>query len=273
MTTLAYPVEKRYPRQLAAFERSKKDEGTVSVYVSVKNEPAGLAAVIKALTSEGNSIIKQISVQERGKVAGWAITGFLDMSKTINGTAELERFLRRLGCVEELIISQHKPLLHQVYLFPLMNGDERVVLFSVKRLLTVRAQLEKILTAAGVSVIYYNLGLENGKVFHQHFVEGMGAEQVQDAQKLDLFRDHFIASGFGIFDFQDLDLNQRHGLVKLYDSFECEGIKKDRPACYNMRGILTGFLQALWRIDKLKVVELKCMAIGDLNCEFAIGTE
>jgi predicted hydrocarbon binding protein len=237
----------------------------------VKDEPAGLAAVMRALAAEENGIVKHVNVQQRGKVAGWVVTAFLDMSKSINGPDELEAFLSRLGCVEDLVISHHKPVLYQTYLFPLMNGDERVLILSVNRMLGVRKQLEKILTTAGVSVIFYNLGLENGRILHQHFFEGPRAEQIEDSQKADLLRDHCTATGFGVFDFKELDLKGRQGIVKLYGSFESEGITKDRSACFMLRGILTGFLQGLWGTDKVKVAELKCMAIGSQNCEFAVG--
>ena len=94
---------------------------------------------------------------------GWIVNAFLDLSKSPYEESELEAFLKRLACVEQLKISKNQRIVHQTNLFPIMNGKERVVLHSVERMHFIRNQLERIITPAGVSVIFFNIGLENGR--------------------------------------------------------------------------------------------------------------
>ena len=262
---------KTYPREIGVLQVPKKGEKLAGVYMLLKRERAGLETVLKGLFG-ANVGVRSVEMYERDDADGWVISAFLDMSKSPYGASGLENFLKRLDCVDELAISEHTPILHQTSLFPIMNRNERVILQSVKRIQHVRDQLERILTSSGVSVIFYNMGLENGRGLHKMLVQEFRANLLTIQQRANLLKDHLVASGMGILDLTDLDLEERSGIVKLYEGYECDGVRKDRPTCHASRGILAGYFGNEWAMDNVKAVELRCRAIGDPHCEFAVGT-
>jgi len=268
---LEYVELKTYPRQIAAYEVSGDKKKIISVYALIKRDPAGLEAITKALTcSDVNAL--SFNLQDRGNSEGWVISAFLDMAQSIQGVAALETFLKRLTCVEKLVISEPRPVVYQTLLFPIVSGGERVILQATQRFQYIRSQMERILTPAGASVISYNNGLENGRALHKIFMDRevqTGPMHLRD--RLELLREHLIATGYGIMDFKNLDLSTRGGLIQLYEGFETEGVKKDRPVCNQMRGLIVGFLQEEWKNEQVTVVEIKCKALGERNCEFAVG--
>ena len=257
------------PRELAAFVVAKKDEKIVGVSSKLKHEPSALEAIVRGLHS-ANIAIKHVVMSEREDGNGWLFNAVLDMSKSAEGTAGLEAFLKRLDCVEQLSISDQGNVLHQTSLFPIMNRKDRVIFQSVTRLQYIRDQLEKILTPSGLSVIFYNMGVVGGRGTHTMFTHQFQADLLTVKQRMSLFRDHFISGGMGVFDFTDLDLESRSGLVKIFDDYECEGIRKKSPVCHTARGILAGFLSSEWS-TRVRVVELMCRAMGDPHCEFGVA--
>lgn len=256
-------------RQIATYEIAKENEEIIAVNAVLKKDPAGREAILKAFDNN-NILIKHLDMHYAEDLDGWVVNAFLDVSKTPHGASELEAFLSRLACIEQLNISRHGGIAHAA-LFPLMNGNERVVIRSVERLQLVRNQMERILTPAGVSVIFYNMGLENGRGLHKLLGERLRSE-VKSSEIFELLRNHLIATGWGILDFKDLDTNARNGLIKFYECEECDGLKKDRPECHLARGLFAGFFELEWQVEKVKVVELRCRVLGDAYCEFALGT-
>ncbi len=259
-----------YPRQIMAFEIPTKDEKIVSLHAVLRHEPSSLELIARALR-ENDVQIKHVSVYERKDTGGLIINAFLDVSKSPGGMSSLQTHLEKLDCLEKLVILENRPVLHQTSLFPIFNRSERVVLHSVKRMQYIRDQLERILTPSGLAVIFYNIGVENGKGTHELFVQQFNANTATPEKRMDIFRDHNISGGVGIYDFTELDLKSHSGIIRLYEDFECDNIKKDRPHCHQARGTLVGFLGAEWPGSRVKVVELKCRAIGDPHCEFAVG--
>ena len=253
-------------RQIGAFEMVKANEKIVSINMVLKRDLPTLEAIREAFDIN-NILVKRLDMNYAEDLDAWVVNAFLDLSKSHYEESELEVFLRRLACVEQLKVSKGQRIVHQT-LFPIMNGKERLVLYNVERMHFIRSELERILTPAGVAVIFYNMGLENGRAIHKMFTERLESGLMTTEQRLELFRRHHIAIGVGIFDFTGLDGSS--GLVRMYDDYECDGVKKDRPECHQARGLLSGFLGSEWKTDKVKVVELRCRAIGDLHCEFAI---
>ena len=64
--------------------------------------------------------------------------------------------------------------------------------------------------------------------------------------------------------------------VRVYESFECSVFKgSDKPRGAMMRGLLAGFIAAIWdaELDDIGVEEVKCIAKGDEYCEYKIWLE
>lgn len=276
MSNLEYVRQKTHPRELAAFVVANKDEKILGINTKLKHDSLGLEAIARWLSGE-NIHIKHMVMSEQETDNTWLVNAVLDTSTSNVERAGLEAFLKRLDCVEQLNITDYGRVLHQTSLFPIMNRSERVIFQSVSRLQYIRNQLERILTPSGVAVIYYNMGMEGGKGTHKMFLQQFQADLLTPKQRMDLFRDHMISGGLGIFDFTDLDLEGHSGLVKVFDDYECEGIDekttKQHPICHNARGMLAGFLSSEWSTERVKVVELKCRGMGDPHCELGVAVD
>ena len=260
---------KTYPREIAAFEVPKQDERIIGVHAIFGHE-ANLEQVVKQL-SDNSVWIKHADINEHAETKNLIINAFLDISKSRDGGQGFRDSLKNLDHVEKLVISDKKQVLHQTSLFPIVNRQDRIIFQSTRRLQYVRDQLERILTPSGLSVIYYNMGFEGGRGMHQLFSEEFNSGMMDTGKRLELLRDHSISGGMGIYDFTDLNLKTHSGIVKLYEDYECENVAKNNPVCHSARGTLGGFLSLEWPDKKLKVLELKCRAIGDPHCEFAVG--
>ena len=80
---------------------------------------------------------------------------------------------------------------------------------------------------------------------------------------LNLFKDYSI---------KFFSLISNAASIKIYDSFECENVKSDKPVSHFLRGILGGILFTIFR-KEVTVYETKCIAKGDPYCEFEVKSK
>ncbi|MEM3463026.1 MAG: V4R domain-containing protein, partial [Candidatus Bathyarchaeia archaeon] len=147
--------------------------------------------------------------------------------------------------------------------------QSRVLLFSVERMHIIMDRMERILTPAGVAVIFFNMGLENGRTL-KHFINTiMPSKDLSLEERLWVLKHHLKSAGMGILEFVDVDLEEGCASARVYGSFEADGRRKGRPICHITRGILTGFFEEEIG-KKVRVSELKCAAMGYDFCEFEI---
>lgn len=78
---------------------------------------------------------------------------------------------------------------------------------------------------------------------------------------------------WGEITYQNLDFTKRSGKIIVKASFEARGLSKSRenPSCHFLSGFFTGFLSGLFD-ENIAVVEEKCLAKGDPQCEFSFAT-
>jgi len=72
---------------------------------------------------------------------------------------------------------------------------------------------------------------------------------------------------WGKMSFQDVDLENGKGKIRVLNSFETLVGKCTQPSCHFLRGFLAGFLSELFGRD-ISVAEVKCAGKGDVHCEF-----
>jgi len=72
---------------------------------------------------------------------------------------------------------------------------------------------------------------------------------------------------WGKMSFQDVDLENGTGKIRVSNSFESLVGKYTQPSCHFLRGFLAGFLSELFDRD-ISVAEVKCAGKGDVQCEF-----
>jgi len=122
----------------------------------------------------------------------------------------------------------------------------------------VRRVLEAFNNAA--RVFMFHIGLVVGRTLKEIFPT-LPSEEVMERMLL-LVR----GSGLGEGDLTKYSPPNRC-VIEMKDSFECAGLKSKEPASYFFRGVISGLLSQLWRVD-VNVSEVKCVALGDKYCEF-----
>ena len=61
-------------------------------------------------------------------------------------------------------------------------------------------------------------------------------------------------------------------IARIYNCPECRGIKSNRPCCYFLSGFTEGIIRRLFNLS-VTVVETRCIATGDIFCEFKVIPE
>ncbi len=154
-------------------------------------------------------------------------------------------------------------------LFPLMLFDERVVIFPRTFYEVMVKRLMEIFKSGYIAMLYY-IGFEIGKELFKSHVKIVG----HDVEKLSTLCEVFFrVLGYGILHIIDIDFRGRRATVRIIDSFECmmHGDSK-RPSSHFIRGILAGWFSELFE-EKVKAVEVKCIAQGHEYCEFRVLPE
>lgn len=95
--------------------------------------------------------------------------------------------------------------------------------------------------------------------------------------------DSYSMAGFGDFHIAELCWSRGWAIIRCPDSFEgwayvANDNPQNRPRCDYTRGVLRTFMEqthkhAATGIAEVSVVETKCIAKGDSECEFLVGTE
>ncbi|MCX8012395.1 MAG: PAS domain S-box protein, partial [Desulfobacterota bacterium] len=90
--------------------------------------------------------------------------------------------------------------------------------------------------------------------------------------------DTFSEAGFGDFIVEELKFSTGYARITCKDSFEGWVFRNQRKAnndsvCYYSAGVLLSFMQHITERADLTCTETKCIAKGDRECEFIIGTK
>ncbi len=116
--------------------------------------------------------------------------------------------------------------------------------------------------------IVYDAGIEPGRRSFDRMVN----ETKSKEEVLKLLVSRKAGQNWGMISVESLDWQTNSGRISIQDCFEARGRKETQlsvePSCDFFKGYLAGFLSALFRSD-VKVIEERCMAMGDALCVFA----
>jgi PAS domain S-box-containing protein len=161
-------------------------------------------------------------------------------------------------------------------------GRTRMVLFdTVQGFYSLRKVID---TEVGSNAAYliFQTGIKGGFSFLEPMIQGgriqPGPQGFADGLSV------LIDGGFG--NFQIKEMNWPQGWVRIVCANTVEGWiyfekghKTDKPLCDYSRGIILGFMQVTHQyagtglMDLLDCVEITCIATGQNQCEFVIGTQ
>ncbi|MEW6139336.1 MAG: ATP-binding protein [Thermodesulfobacteriota bacterium] len=123
---------------------------------------------------------------------------------------------------------------------------------------------KRVLFEAGLGETFSTTALAAG-------ILSMTAEGFRDAV------DTYSEAGFGDFSVRELRFSDGYARISCGDAFEawallCSGKIADSTVCYYSTGVLLSFMKHISGRSDLVATETKCMARGDDECHFVIGT-
>ncbi|HME18740.1 MAG TPA: V4R domain-containing protein [Nitrososphaerales archaeon] len=238
--------------------------------VWLRNVPGALANVTTELARSGANIIATSSSSipntdlaewsffaEAG--VGWA--GLKHTQDVLAKSPEVVKCVLKEGVDGTVVDTLHYPLR--------LSTGERALVIEVA---TFRKMFDRILSdfGPGGRVIIYELGLASGLESNKHFAHVLGSENI--AGRVPHLVSLYTAQGWGRVGPADgsqskFSLQPFRGTVKIYDSFECTGVKSEAPNSDFIRGHIEGFARALVG-RQVSCRETKCVSMGDELCQF-----
>ncbi len=267
----AYPrgVRVLYPRELETLIFPKEDGRIVEALLVLKDRSDCLSKVFGFLHGIGAEVEHMEMYRSEWDAGKKILTMFLSFPKDTFKVDSLREGLLGLDVAEELEIVEPQPLPYETMLFPIRNLHNRVLLFRAEHVHFVMDRMEKILTPAGAAVLFFNMGLENGRALRRFMDTMAWSRDLSFEEKLWVLKHHLKSVGMGVVEFLNIDLEAGYASVRVYGSFEADGRKKGRPICHVTRGLFVGFFEEVLG-KKAKATESKCAAMGNDFCEFEI---
>lgn len=233
----------------------------------VLNEIFGLAFVRGVLIPT-----IQYNLVEEGKVVGFGFMDFTDADISVDELAEK--------------IQKVKGVLKVQILYPSVEGfvadylSPRLMIAGDRAIIMRRPGYEGLITGmrerfgeAGEAFLYhagYDAGIKYAQS-HQDLAEKLGIKDpIQIAQKVST--PLFVSMGLGKMEIVEVTIKPFQAILRVYECFECELVRAEKPFSNFIRGIFAGLLTQLFGRN-MEAKELKCIAKGDPYCEFKITPE
>jgi predicted hydrocarbon binding protein len=161
----------------------------------------------------------------------------------------------------------HRDILVDSFNFPLTwNNGDRAVMLRVEFFSEMKQTIHKVLQS-GADVVLYELGYEHGAPSWKSLLSDFS---VDDAAGLQEVLHIYDAVGWGRVEVVSFDKPSKTATVRMRDNFECSVAGGRDPSSHFVRGHLAGAFSAVFG-SEAKVVETKCIAVGDEYCEFAVN--
>jgi predicted hydrocarbon binding protein len=238
--------------------------------VWLRNVPGALASVSALLAKSGCNLIATSSSNIAGTdLAEWAFfgeagKGWAGPQKTqelINRSPDVVKSVLEEGIEGMVIDTLHYPL-------RLSTGEPAMVIGRK----AFRDMFDRILSAfgSGGRVIIYELGVASGLESNKHFAQVLGRDSIE--RRISYLVSLYTAQGWGRVERTKgprpgSSLHPFRGTVRIYDSFECAGMKSKTPNSDFLRGHIEGFARALTG-KEIRCEETKCVSMGDAYCQF-----
>lgn len=199
-----------------------------------------------------------------GRTGTWSI--FLD-SKDYGITARaLRSRLESLTVLRELRITQGDEFVVDQIFFPITDPlGSRVMIMTQQAFQQMLKALGSVL-GSGEGVVAYHEGYSIGSTYAlgmRNLLRGDPKKFAGEIPKL------FTATGIGMCEFLEADVDRLHFVLRFTKSIECDGQRSDRPASRWLRGMLIGGASTF--LDtQMECRERRCVAVGDAHCEFEL---
>jgi predicted hydrocarbon binding protein len=238
---------------------------TFFVALKVRNGPHGLKGLAVLITEAKLNVISgQLFSTDGGSI----LSLFADTEKGGLTAQELrERLLKLEGITEASVEADTDGLAVDTTGSKFMGSlGERSVPFRQKSLLNMFSMMRRQFGTGGEVILFEEgrrMGGDTGKVL----LKALGADFI--ARHLDRVLSIWSASGWGQLRLDSYDPSSPALSITIKDSFECNGVRSDKPVSQLFRGHLEGAVSTLLGV-RLRCQETACVAAGARECVFVL---
>lgn len=236
------------------------------IIVVLANQPGALKDIAERLATTKLNILQGFHSATPGAPQGvWSL--FVESKNSKITTEQVRKIVESSKLVLDCEIRKSVDgFLIDDFHFPVrIAPNQDAIILSPK---AVRGMLEDIVRKYGSwgEAMVYHAGVEVGRIGSSIAAEAVGDAFASLSPRLIKI---FNASGLGQVEITDLSLDPLEAHVRVASCFECSGLKKRRPACHFMRGIIAGGTDVGFGTST-SCEEVKCMASGDPFCDFVV---
>jgi len=238
--------------------------------VWLRNVPGALASVSALLAKAGGNLIATSSSNIAGTdLAEWAF--FAEAGNDWAGPKKTKEILDRCPDVVKSVLEEGMDgMVVDTLHYPLrLSTGEPAMVVDRK---TFRDMFDRILAVFGSEgrAIIYEMGVASGLESNKHFEEVLGRDRIE--RRIPYLVSLYTAHGWGRVEPSKgprpgSSVRPFRGTVRVYDSFECTGVKSKTPNSDFLRGHIEGFARALTG-KEVKCEETRCVSMGDAYCQF-----
>jgi predicted hydrocarbon binding protein len=197
------------------------------------------------------------------------VLAFIDFTDSSAKPQELVAQLRRMGFLKHIQICAptSSGFVYDSFFFPLNVGNQRAIIFRKPSYEALFSGIRKEFGSAGEAFLYY-MGLETGSKLFEDYEKISGTANPRILA--DLACAFACNMGWGIFKLQELNIKKKIARIRIYDNFECaSGKGAGKPYSHFLRGVVGGCFLYCFKTAGT-VEETKCVAQGDVFCEFQV---
>ena len=235
--------------------------------VWIRDVPGALAGVAIGLAKAGINLVGSSSsnVAEMG-LSEWGFfaeceDGRLEVDKLQNLVLEQPNVVHcgiKDGDDGLVVDSLHYPLR--------MNTGQQVMVLR-RDIFTQMFKRMREVFGSGGDVVLHELGYATGRDVVNDHVNNLGRavllrHQIQMGEEL-------MAQGWGRVEVVSGTSGPMRAVFRLFDSFECAGIRSSSPNSQFFKGYVQGYVKALYGVP-VDCNERRCTSMGDPYCEFEI---
>jgi len=219
-----------------------------------------------ALNPLGVRILNATVSCRDGQTGVWNV--YLDSDNYAMTKEALRPRLDGIAAVRELRIAGGEEFVVDELFYPVVMSTT-----GARIMLMTKESFQNMLSAmgetfgSGASVIAFKEGSAQGSRYAlglRSIIRGDIRRFVGELAKL------YAATGVGIAEFVEIDLDDPHFIVRVTDSIECQGRRSDKHNSQWIRGHLSGAASSALDVQ-MDCKETKCVSVGDPYCEFELS--
>ncbi|MBD3206243.1 hypothetical protein GF319_07860 [Candidatus Bathyarchaeota archaeon] len=248
------------PILMDLLDRKKLGKKYFEIVVTLENTVETMKDFLEELGSYNVRVIEGF-YDSIGDEIVWAT--FLEVESDFPIKEVIESAGELQGILDIKYCSIEKADYFEKFFFPLGRSDIRLLVLPQKAFRGMSQEIVETFGTGGASIVF-NEGLELG-----NYIIGMIPDELEENdEKMMFIKNLLMATGWGILDFNGLNVKEISGLVSIKENAEAS---KEHPhECHFTRGVITQILRLLLEQPDISIKEFKCQGEGEESCCFML---